>query len=476
MDTGHETAITDAGEPALGRQGEPTPGLRRRRTIRDRLAIRQVVSDATKGTSLVPTDGSPMTFGTQVVSINSVICFVMLMSVVLCAGLSFLDELARRPGLLNTMTTSVYDFGWFTVANIALIELSTAAMIMMTAYNSLGKIRYARYVSRMLVFLLLASAASCLMINGMTTILLAYLVQLSCVIAYQISNDPNLTENVPRERTLSWRQKVRSAFASMRFWDRRRGADKKSVGKDEESYRVSYMPLNFFNLFWVFMVGSVVGLVLEDIYHVAVYGEWQSRIGLLWGPFSPIYGMGAVCLTVALNRYWRAPAWKVLLVSGVVGSVVEYITSWYLEKSIGVVAWDYTGTLGNVNGRTNLFFFVIWAILGLVWIRSLLPLTMRVVDAIRLDCRAWLTISVAIFMLVNACMTMLTTDCWSRRHSGHEPETIVEIWCSRNYGDEFMESRFETMSFGDDAVHTQISDSIEKDQHTEGRIGGIRLF
>lgn len=426
--------------------------------------------------SFVPTDGSPETFGTKAVSINSVICFVMLSSVALCAILALIDGLTNRPGLTATMVGSVYDLGWITVVNIALIELSTAAMVMMTVYNSRGGIRYARYVSRLLVVLILASAAFCLMINGITAILLAYFVQFSCVVAYQIANDPNLDKNVPRKERLSWRQKARSAFASMRFWDNRRGSERQDVGIAEERYRTSYMPLNFFNLFWVFMVGSFVGLVLEDIYHVIVYGGWQSRAGLLWGPFSPIYGAGAVCLTVSLNRYWRSPAWKVLLVSGVVGSTVEYVTSWYLEKSIGVVAWDYTGTLGSINGRTNAFYFAVWAILGLVWIRSLLPMTMRLVDAIRLDWRAWLTITIAVFMLVNECMTLLTTDCWSRRHSGHEPQSIVEIWCARYYGDELMASRFETMTFREDSVHTQIEDQIDQAASPTEETQGIRLF
>ena len=447
-----------------------------RQSIRSRITGRETINDMRRGASLVPTDGSPMTFGTKVVSINFVICFVMLLSVVMCAGLSFLDGLTSHVGFLDTISTSVYDFGWLTVANIALIELCATAMVLMTVYNNQGRIRYARYMSRMLIVLLVASAASCLMINGPTPILMAYFIQLTCVVAYQISNDPNLDKDVPRQERLDWRQKIRSAFASMRFWDRRRGSAKEDVGDAEEQYRTSYMPLNFFNLFWLFMVGSVVGLLLEVAYNFVVYGELESRAGLLWGPFSPIYGIGAVCLTIALNRYWRSPAWKVMLVSGIVGSAVEYVTSWYLEKSIGVVAWDYTGTLGSVNGRTNLFFFMVWATLGLVWIRSLLPLTMRIVDAIRLDWRAWLTIAVATFMLLNQCMTLLTTDCWSRRHSGHEPETIVEIWCARNYGDDFMASRFATMDFGDDAVHTKISDSVEREQRLSGKLGNIRLF
>lgn len=424
--------------------------------------------------STLPVDGSPRTFGTQTVSINSVICFVMLLSVAICAVVALLSELSKGPGVLSAMTGSVYEWGWMTVANIALIEFSTTAMVMMSLYNRRGEIRIARYITRVLVVLLLLTAASCLLINGMTPILLAYVVQLACVVAYQIANDPNLTENVP-QASLDWRLRVRSAFASMRFWDRKRGSSSEDVGDEETTYRTSYMPLNFFNLFWIFVIGSVVGLILETVYHVVLWGAYEDRAGLLWGPFSPIYGVGAVCLTVGLNRYWRAPAWKVFLVGGLIGSLVEYATSWYLEKALGVIAWDYSQTFGNVNGRVNVFFFFVWGLLGLLWLRTLLPLTMRLVDAIRLDWRAWLTIAMFCFLLVDQCMTVLTTDCWSRRHSGHEPTTAVEIWCAESFGDEYMERRFQSMKFGDKAIHTQIEDEAQRASN-EGWIGPVRLF
>lgn len=424
--------------------------------------------------STLPVDGSPRTFGTQTVSINSVICFVMLLSVILCAGLALLAELSRGPGILPAMTGSVYEWGWMTVANIALIEFTATAMVMMAMYDRRGEIRVARYITRVLVALILLTAASCFLINGMTAILLAYVVQLACVIAYQIANDPNLTEDVP-QASLDWRRRVRSAFASMRFWDRERGSAADDVDDDEEAYRTSYMPLNFFNLFWIFVIGSVVGLALETVYHAVLWGAFENRAGLLWGPFSPIYGTGAAFLTIGLNRYWRSPAWKVFLVGGLIGSLVEYATSWYLEKALGVIAWDYSQTFGNVNGRVNVFFFFVWGLLGLLWIRTLLPLTMRLVDAIRFDWRAWLTIAMFCFMLVDQCMTLLTTDCWSRRHSGREPATAVEIWCAESFGDEYMESRFQSMTFGGEAIHTQIEDEAQRAAN-EGWIGDIRLF
>lgn len=53
-----------------------------------------------------------------------------------------------------------------------------------------------------------------------------------------------------------------------------------------------YLNLSFLLLFWVFVSASVLGLALEDVFHALVYGGYESRAGFVWGPFSPIYGVG----------------------------------------------------------------------------------------------------------------------------------------------------------------------------------------
>ena len=83
----------------------------------------------------------------------------------------------------------------------------------------------------------------------------------------------------------------------------------REIGKEaREQVRPNqgYLKIDYFTLFWLFVAGSVFGLVVETAFHAIVYGGYESRAGLVWGPFSPIYGVGAGVLTVSLNRFYHS--------------------------------------------------------------------------------------------------------------------------------------------------------------------------
>ena len=147
----------------------------------------------------------------------------------------------------------------------------------------------------------------------------------------------------------------------LRDMETREQAEDGTLGLDPTGR--GYITLNFFNLFWIFVVCSVLGLVIETVYHVLVVdpGVYEDRAGLLFGPFSPIYGVGAMLMTMALNRFHKAPFPVIFLVSAVIGGAFEYAVSWFMQFAFGIVAWDYTGTFLSIDGRTNGMFMAMWA-------------------------------------------------------------------------------------------------------------------
>ena len=216
-----------------------------------------------------------------------------------------------------------------------------------------------------------------------------------------------------------------------------------------------YITLNFFNVFWVFVICCVLGLILEIIWHMVVVepGVYQDRAGLLYGPFSPIYGFGAVFMTVALNRYYKSNPPIVFLVAATIGSAFEYFVSWFFETAFGIVAWDYSGTFLNINGRVNFMFFCIWGVLGLAWVRYLLPIMLKAVNIIPWNWRYGVTTVCAVLLLIDGGLTLASFDCWYERMAGtmdYEHCSAIVAFCNENYDNEFMQNRFQSMTMNTD--------------------------
>lgn len=302
-----------------------------------------------------------------------------------------------------------------------------------------------------LIILTVADVLVRLMLSGVGIPVIRPLAQLVILIAISVTIDPTLQEE--RKRTTPEERAAREeAKCGMLGRDR--------TGK-------GFIELNFFNLFWVFVVCCVLGLVIEVLFHMIVIdpGVYQDRAGLLFGPFSPIYGFGAVLMTVFLNRLWDKNPALIFLGGAVIGGAFEVATSLYMQTAFGVTSWDYTGAmiLGLVpdpvaaffDGRTSASFMFAWGMLGLVWIKVMLPLLLRLINLIPWRLRYGLTSVCAILMLVNGLMTLQSLDCWYKRVSGMEPSGPVEQFYAEYYDDDYMQNRFQTMTITpEDTVRT----------------------
>ena len=103
----------------------------------------------------------------------------------------------------------------------------------------------------------------------------------------------------------------------------------------------------FPKLFWLFFLGSIFGAYYEQIlnlfihYHYHHEFVWQLRRGVIYGPISPVYGMGAVLFTILLLRKPKSN-FKTFLHGALIGGFFEYIISFLQETFLGTISWDYS--------------------------------------------------------------------------------------------------------------------------------------
>ena len=81
------------------------------------------------------------------------------------------------------------------------------------------------------------------------------------------------------------------------------------VSKDikDSKFNIKILGISLHEILWYFILFSIAGLILETVYCYQTTGVLESRKGLIYGPFCPIYGVGAVCLIVLLNKYKDNP-------------------------------------------------------------------------------------------------------------------------------------------------------------------------
>ena len=152
-------------------------------------------------------------------------------------------------------------------------------------------------------------------------------------------------------------------------------------------------------------------------------------------------------MPIFLNRFHKSNWLVIFLVAAVIGGAFEAFVSLFMQYAFGAVAWDYSNMPGSLfGGRTCLPFMACWGLLGVVWIKLLLPFMLRLVNFIPWNWRYMLTTVAACFMLVDAVMTLQALDCWYMRLS-HDPiDTPIQQFYDHEFGDTYMADRFQSMT------------------------------
>src|SRR5699024_6506637 len=98
-----------------------------------------------------------------------------------------------------------------------------------------------------------------------------------------------------------------------------------------------------------FFVYSFLGWCLEVICILITEKRFINR-GILIGPICPIYGYGVLIMALFFRKYLNDPITLFILII-VSCSILEYFTSYFLEKVYHTRWWDYSTKKFNINGR-----------------------------------------------------------------------------------------------------------------------------
>lgn len=328
---------------------------------------------------------------------------------------------------------------------VAGIMLSAASAIILIVFG-LDLIKDQRRNAARLSYVLIAFTVVELlvdvMLQGIGPFLLRPAIQLVILIALSATVDPTLRQERELQRRLQEMLDRDAAAEGM-------------LGRDETGE--GYIKLNYFNLFWVFFVCSVLGLILEEVWHMVVVdpGVYQDRAGMLFGPFSPIYGFGAVLMTMALNRFYKKNPLIIFLVSALIGGAFEVFVGWFMQTSFGVVSWSYShirlfGMPDPIavltGGRTCTPFACMWGLGGLIWIKVLLPRLLKLINMIPWKRRYSATVILTAVMLIDGVMTLQSLDYWYQRVNGTVRNIPVAQFYDKHFDNEYMENRFQSMT------------------------------
>lgn len=328
---------------------------------------------------------------------------------------------------------------------VAGIMLSAASAIILIVFG-LDLIKDQRRNAARLSYVLIAFTVVELlvdvMLQGIGPFLLRPAVQLVILIALSATVDPTLRQERELQRRLQEMLDRDAAAEGM-------------LGRDETGE--GYIKLNYFNLFWVFFVCSVLGLILEEVWHMVVVdpGVYQDRAGMLFGPFSPIYGFGAVLMTMALNRFYKKNPLIIFLVSALIGGAFEVFVGWFMQTSFGVVSWSYShirlfGMPDPIavltGGRTCTPFACMWGLGGLIWIKVFLPRLLKLINMIPWKRRYSATVILTAVMLIDGVMTLQSLDYWYQRVNGTVRNIPVAQFYDKHFDNEYMENRFQSMT------------------------------
>lgn len=162
----------------------------------------------------------------------------------------------------------------------------------------------------------------------------------------------------------------------------------------------------------LFFMYSFVGWLWETIYCSIKAGHFVYR-GFLLGPITPIYGFGILGVL-----YFVEPFQNNLVVLYVLATVLvtllEYLTSYALEKLFHATWWDYKDVPLNINGRVALPVSLFWGACCVLIVKVVNPEMVTLETHLARQFGVYLPILLIVITLADLAYTLHTMHAFAK--------------------------------------------------------------
>ncbi len=245
--------------------------------------------------------------------------------------------------------------------------------------------------------------------------------------------------------------------ALRRTWHNQRGAGRRRLRRVADrtrskaaaakiELRLAYKGVTFSRMAWVFLIACVIGYLVESLFCLATQGFIESRQGMLYGPFSQVYGFGAVLMVLILSPLAHKGDGWLFFGSAVIGGLFEAGCSLAQELVFGTVSWEYSDqSINFLGGRTSLLYMFFWGVLGSMYIKLIYPRLASLIDGIPKRPKRFFTWVIVLLLAADMLLSAAAVYRWGERQDGAPAQNAVAELLDRHYPDSEMAEIYPNM-------------------------------
>ena len=160
-------------------------------------------------------------------------------------------------------------------------------------------------------------------------------------------------------------------------------------------------------LFWIFIIGCVVGYVVEGIFSLIKWKEFINHSAVVIGPFNAAYGLGALMLSALLYKFKDDKVWKIFIIGFMGGSILEYIMS-----------------------------------LGIVWIKFIYPELIKFIDKMDKKLGKKIAVGLSIFLAFDGILTGVAINRAREKEKGVPAKYKYEEILDKTFNKEYLKNMY----------------------------------